>query len=108
MEDQSDHTCSEGSVRESPEAPPPPFSSEADEAESDRKRRIRDTLLRREYARLLAQHDPRYGLEGFFTLRSEPMKIQYLVMNGWKYWLGRGEWLKERAEEIRRQSIVQM
>jgi hypothetical protein len=104
-EDQSDHTCSEGSVHE---PSPPPFPSEADEAESDRKRRIRDTLLRREYARLLAHHDPRYGLEGFFALRSEPMKIHYLVMNGWKYWLGRGEWLKERAEEIRRQSIVQM
>jgi hypothetical protein len=105
-ETESDQTCSEGSTTESPEVHPPSFPDEIDEVESDRKRRIRDTLLRREYAQLLAQHDPRYGLEGFFTLRTEPMKIQYLVMNGWKSWLQKDEWLKERAEEIRRQSIV--
>jgi hypothetical protein len=95
-EDQSDQLCADAAADDSCV----PFPDDACEAESDRRRRARDTLLRREYARLLAQHDPRFGLDRFWSIREEPMKIQYLVMHGWTSWLKKDEWLKQRAKEI--------
>ena len=95
-DDQSDQLCAEAAADDSPA----PFPDDAEEAEFDRRRRARDTLLRREYTRLLAQHDPRFGLDGFWAIREEPMKIQYLVMHGWTSWLKKDEWLKQRAKEI--------
>ena len=96
-EDQSDQLCAEATADDSPAIL---SEDEATRAETDRRQRARDTLLRREYARLLAQHDPRFGLDGFWAIREEPLKIQYLMMHGWKSWLLKDEWLKQRAKEI--------
>jgi hypothetical protein len=85
---------------EEPDIEPPEEPTEPD----DRGRRILDTQLRKEYAQLLAKYDSRYGVDGFWTMREEPLKIQHLVMHGWIAWLNKLDWLKDRAGQIQRQS----
>ncbi|KAF8964672.1 hypothetical protein BDZ97DRAFT_1660020 [Flammula alnicola] len=69
--------------------------------EYDRPRRIKDTRLRRQYEQILTAHDARFGIDGFWEMRKDPLKIQHLLMNGWVEWLVKEEWVKERAVELK-------
>ncbi|KAF8987506.1 hypothetical protein BDQ17DRAFT_1374981, partial [Cyathus striatus] len=81
-----------------------PLDVEIDEHDTedyDRPRRIKDTRLRRQYEQLLAAHDSRFGTEGFWEMRIEPLKLQHLVMHGWIEWMVKDEWLLKRAAELK-------
>ncbi|KAJ3503060.1 hypothetical protein NLJ89_g8602 [Agrocybe chaxingu] len=63
----------------------PSTNAEDKENEEDHRQRVRDTRLRRGYERLLAEHDPRFASDGFWTKREDPMKINHLVMQGFDF-----------------------
>lgn len=67
----------------------------------DGPRRLKDTLLRRQYEQLLITHDARFGIDGFWEMRKDPLKIQDLVMKGWVHWMYKDKWLKERAKGLK-------
>jgi hypothetical protein len=69
--------------------------------EYDAPRRRKDTLLRRQYEQMLSAHDPRFGIDGFWDMRKDPLKITHLVMHGWIEWVLSAEWVKKRAEELK-------
>ncbi|KAJ3509207.1 hypothetical protein NLJ89_g5341 [Agrocybe chaxingu] len=77
-----------------------PLSMEPDTEDYDFPRRVRDTRLRREYEELLTGRDARFGFEGFWKMREDPLKIQHLVTHGWTEWLSKAEWIQDRAKEM--------
>jgi hypothetical protein len=77
-------------------SPIPGYDAEA----YDRPRRIKDTRLRAEYARLLATFDPRFATDGFWEARKEPLKFQHMVTHGWAEWMLKDKWLVEAAARI--------
>lgn len=79
---------------------PGALESELQISEGNHRRRVEYTIFRRQYEQFLASRDTRFGSEGFWEDRKEPLKIQYLVMHGWIQWLLRDDWLKARAAEL--------
>jgi hypothetical protein len=99
-EPEDETTGSLSSSSASPLRSPSPIP-EHNHEDYDRPRRIKDTRLRAEYARLLATYDSRFAVDGFWEARTEPLKIQHLVTHGWIDWMTRGEWLRETATHSR-------
>ena len=76
------------------------ISPEIPEEETERLSRVENTCYRREYMALLAKYDSCYATEGLWTMREDPLKVQYLVTHGWISWLTRTDWLRKRAKEL--------
>lgn len=96
---ESDSEDDSESARHSP-PPTPPSVPEYNSEDYDRPRRIKGTLLRQQYEQMLVQYDPRFGTEGFWQIREDPLKIQHLVTHGWIEWLVKRRWLRQRAEQF--------